>query len=64
MSERVEAARLGQYVPAPGVIDLAWGHPDPSLLPVQQLRDATHRAMDLHGPDIRSSTAARRDPHR
>ena len=52
MSERVSDARLGQYVAAPGVIDLAWGHPDPTLLPVQQLREATHRAMERHGPDI------------
>jgi len=52
VSERVGDARLGQYVPAPGVIDLAWGHPDPTLLPVDQLREATHRAMERHGPDI------------
>ncbi|MEP7040158.1 MAG: PLP-dependent aminotransferase family protein [Chloroflexota bacterium] len=51
-TERVGDARLGQYVPAQGVIDLAWGHPDPTLLPVQELRDATHRAMERHGPDI------------
>ena len=44
--------RLTQYQPTPGVIDLAWGHPDPTLLPVQQLRDASHRAMERHGPDI------------
>jgi 2-aminoadipate transaminase len=45
-------SRLGQYVPTEGVIDLAWGHPDPALLPVEQLREATRRAMDRHGPDI------------
>lgn len=45
-------ARLTQYEPRAGIIDLAWGHPDPSLLPVQQLRDASHRAMERHGPDI------------
>jgi DNA-binding transcriptional MocR family regulator len=44
--------RLTQYEPTPGVIDLAWGHPDPSLLPVQELRDASHRAMERHGTDI------------
>lgn len=52
MTERVLAPRLTQYEPTEGVIDLAWGHPDPALLPVQQLREATQRAMDLHGPDI------------
>lgn len=44
--------RLTQYQPTPGVLDLAWGHPDPSLLPVEQLRDATHRAMERHGSEI------------
>jgi len=52
VSERGSDAPLGQYVPVRGVIDLAWGHPDPTLLPVQQLREATHRAMERHGPDI------------
>ena len=52
MTERGGAARLTQYEPTPGVIDLAWGHPDPTLLPVEELRDATHRAMERHGPDI------------
>lgn len=52
MTEGVRDAPLGQYVAAPGIIDLAWGHPDPTLLPVQQLREATHRAMERHGSDI------------
>lgn len=52
MTERTLTPRLTQYEPTEGVIDLAWGHPDPTLLPVQQLREATQRAMDLHGPDI------------
>ena len=52
MTERGSAARLTQYEAKPGVIDLAWGHPDPTLLPVQELREATHRAMERHGPDI------------
>lgn len=52
MTEGNADARLGQYVPTPGVIDLAWGHPDPTLLPVQQLRGATRRAMERHGSDI------------
>lgn len=49
---RGSTARLTQYEATPGVIDLAWGHPDPTLLPVQELREATHRAMERHGPDI------------
>src|SRR5438552_6326791 len=44
--------RLTQYEPRPGVLDLAWGHPDPSLLPVEQLRQASHRAMERHGTEI------------
>lgn len=52
MTERASSSRLTQYEPTPGVIDLAWGHPDPSLLPVQELRDASHRAMERHGTDI------------
>ena len=43
---------LTQFQPVPGVIDLAWGHPDPTLLPVQQLRAAAERAMDRYGPEI------------
>ena len=43
---------LTQYVPTPGVIDLGWGHPDPNLLPMQELRAAATRAMDRYGPDI------------
>jgi 2-aminoadipate transaminase len=52
VTEPRRAARLTQYEGTPGVIDLAWGHPDPTLLPVQELRQATHRAMERHGPDI------------
>ena len=51
MTERA-SARLTQYEATPGVIDLAWGHPDPTLLPVQELQAATRRAMERHGPDI------------
>ena len=43
---------LTQYRPSPGVIDLSWGHPDPSLLPIQQLQAATVRALDRYGPDM------------
>jgi 2-aminoadipate transaminase len=51
VTERARS-RLTQYEATPGVIDLAWGHPDPTLLPVEELREATRRAMDRHGPDI------------
>ena len=43
---------LTQFVAAPGAIDLAWGHPDPELLPVAELRAATTRALDRYGPDM------------
>jgi 2-aminoadipate transaminase len=52
VTERVSASRLTQYQATPGVIDLAWGHPDPKLLPVRELREAAQRAMDRHGSDI------------
>jgi len=45
-------SRLTQYEATPGVIDLAWGHPDPTLLPVQELRQAAQRAMNRYGSDI------------
>lgn len=35
-----------------GAIDLAWGQPDPSLLPVAELRAAAVRALDRWGPDM------------
>lgn len=46
------AARLTQFEATPGVIDLAWGHPDPRLLPVKALGEATQRALDRYGSDI------------
>jgi len=45
-------APLTQYQATPGIIDLAWGHPDPTLLPVQELRAAAQRAIDRYGTDI------------
>src|SRR6202521_4654836 len=33
----------------PGVIDLAWGQPDPNLLPVEELRRATDLALTKYG---------------
>lgn len=52
MTERGSTPRLTQYEATPGVIDLAWGHPDPNLLPVEELAEATRRAMDRHRSDI------------
>lgn len=52
MTERAIDARLTQYQATEGVIDLAWGHPDPTLLPVQELGLAAQRAMDRYGSDI------------
>jgi 2-aminoadipate transaminase len=43
---------LTQYSTAAGVIDLAWGQPDPDLLPVAELRAAAGRALDRYGPDM------------
>jgi DNA-binding transcriptional MocR family regulator len=40
---------IGQFVETPGVIDLAWGHPDPKLLPVEALRRATAAALSEYG---------------
>ena len=42
-------APVMQFVPVEGVIDLGWGHPDPSLLPVEALRDAAARMFDRFG---------------
>jgi 2-aminoadipate transaminase len=46
------ASSITQFQPTPGVIDLAWGHPDPALLPVRELREAAERALDRYGPDV------------
>jgi 2-aminoadipate transaminase len=51
----VDGARqlpLIQFVERPGIIDLAWGHPDPDLVPVDALRTAAARAFDRYGPDL------------
>ncbi len=48
-----EARRPGlpmlQYVEEPGVIDLTWGHPDPTLLPVDEVAAATEAMLRRHG---------------
>jgi DNA-binding transcriptional MocR family regulator len=43
---------LTQYQPVPGIIDLAWGHPDPTLLPIEELRAAAERALVGYGTQI------------
>jgi 2-aminoadipate transaminase len=43
---------LTQYSTAAGAVDLAWGQPDPTLLPVAELRAAAGRALDRYGPDM------------
>lgn len=42
---------LVQFVARPGIIDLAWGHPDPELLPVDALRDVPARVFEKYGTD-------------
>lgn len=51
----VAAARalpLVQFDAQPGVIDLGWGHPDPDLLPLEELRSASDEASRRWGPDL------------
>nr|MDP9467115.1 PLP-dependent aminotransferase family protein [Chloroflexota bacterium] len=43
--------QLIQFVERAGIIDLGWGHPDPTLVPVDALRAAAARAFDRYGPD-------------
>jgi 2-aminoadipate transaminase len=45
------SVNLTQFQEAPGVIDLAWGHPDPGLLPIAELQAASQRALDRYGAD-------------
>ena len=49
----IDAASLPniQIVHRPGVIDLGWGHPDPTLLPVAGLRLAATEALDRYGAE-------------
>ncbi len=49
----LDAARLPivQIVHRPGVIDLAWGHPDPALLPVAGLQRAATAALERYGAE-------------
>jgi DNA-binding transcriptional MocR family regulator len=45
----METPSLTQFKRTAGVIDLAWGHPDPALLPVDLLRGAAARALEKYG---------------
>lgn len=38
-----------QYVERPGILDLGWGHPNPSLLPTEQWREATDATLAEYG---------------
>ena len=49
---------IGQFVQRPGIIDLAWGHPDPDLLPVDGLRRAADRVFEHYGTDALSYGSA------
>lgn len=40
-----------QMVLRPGIIDLGWGHPDPALMPVEALREATSATLAAFGAD-------------
>ena len=51
MDRPSEQLPLIQFVERPGIIDLGWGHPDPTLVPVDPLRAAAARAFDRYGPD-------------
>ena len=42
---------ITQFINRPGIVDLAWGHPDPNLLPVRGLRQAADRVFDRYGPE-------------
>jgi len=46
------ALPLVQFDARPDVIDLGWGHPDPQLLPLEELRTAADEAARRWGPDL------------
>jgi 2-aminoadipate transaminase len=46
------ALPLVQFNARPDVIDLGWGHPDPELLPIDELRRAADEAARRWGPDL------------
>ena len=40
---------LIQFVDRPGILDLAWGHPDPALLPTEAWAEASAATLRRHG---------------
>lgn len=42
---------VAEFVEKPGVIDLAWGHPDPDLLPVEKLAELARTTLRRFGPE-------------
>jgi DNA-binding transcriptional MocR family regulator len=44
----IDLPNILQLQLAPGVIDLAWGHPDMTLLPVHAIRQASDRALNKY----------------
>ena len=51
---------IADFVERAGAIDLAWGHPDPALLPVDELRAAFDRALDGYANARREEDEARK----
>jgi DNA-binding transcriptional MocR family regulator len=51
MSSNVMPLPVVQFVQRPSIVELGWGHPDPSLLPVEMMRRATEAALSRHGSD-------------
>ena len=46
--------RVVQVRDRPGIIDLAWGHPDLALLPAEALGEAARETLAAYGPDALS----------
>jgi len=46
-----QSVPLVQFVNRPGIIDLAWGHPNPDLLPVEGLRNTSGHVFERYGAD-------------
>ncbi len=42
---------VAEFVEEPGVIDLAWGHPDPTLLPFEELAELARTTLRRFGPE-------------
>ncbi len=58
----MESDGIGQAATRAGVIDLALGHPDPGLLPVEGLRRAAAAAFERYGADLLAYGAAAGPP--